>query len=100
MRMCTLHLHTILKDVSDYIRLRKKRRDDNFLVGCRTAYDREAQLERNLLPLSSTLMVAEHFCGTITTPYPTAWNHLSRMSDLIRCWKFLSVMQIIHRGLS
>ena len=95
MRVCALHLHAILKDVSDYIRLRK-----NFLVGCRTAYGREAQFERNLRPLSSTLMVAEHFCGAVTLPYQTTWNHLTRMSDLTRCWKFLSVMQIIHRGLS
>jgi len=95
-----LRLHTFLEDVSDYLRLRKKRGDDNFLMGCRTAYSREAQLERNLLPVSSTLMVAEQFCGTLTPPYQMTWNHLTRMSDLIRCWKFLSVMQDIHRGLS
>lgn len=63
-------LHTFLEDVSDYFRLRKRRRDDNFLVGCRTAYSREAQLERNLLRISSTLMVAEHFCGTLDTSLP------------------------------
>jgi hypothetical protein len=95
MRECTLCLHTILEDVYGYFRLRKKRKSMITLVGCRTAYVREEPAAFIFYPDDGRTCL-----WNTDTPYRAAWNHLTETSDLARCWKFLSVMQIIHRELS
>jgi hypothetical protein len=77
---------------------------DDYPAECNTMLSgREVSLDRSLLPSSSMLMVAESISRTLIPFCQTAWRHTPediRLSDLTRCRKFTSTMQVVHKGLS